>query len=318
MPSKKNRRKDANNWEGSGTDDSYSNSFSYNTSNRSNVEEASGRGTSNGKGYINDQTAVGRSYQGKVGSSLQPDYKATLGPWTRVVGETVQSLEETQQMINNLEKIFKSHRNDLESIDETNQKLLQLKEDCIEKDEELDRRESTIRTLTNMGHATRAKIDDEIAKINEQKEQLKQEREKERKRVELQLAEARHKLKEEFDKRTREHDESNEKRMREHDESNEKRMRELEIEFTQKRDENKTKAAAFEAEKERLLTAAKERDKKIEAQAEELENIKEQCDLLVRAKDSIREEKRQREIELKQVKEEFELDPPPIEYLYVF
>ena len=181
-----------------------------------------------------------------------------------------------------------------------------MEEDCREKDKGLESQEKTILTLTSMESRARAKVEHEAAQVEKEKKELEQEREKQEKRVTLATAEERHNLNREFDKRTRQHDESYEKR-----------MQELEDEFAQKRDENDRKAAAFEAERGRLSTAVKERDKRIEIQSDELAELNKRYDVLERAKNSIRKEKLEREAELELVKKEFALDHQPVDYLYM-
>lgn len=56
--------------------------------------------------------------------------------------------------------------------------------------------------------------------------------------------------------------------------------------------------------------------KTIEVQSRELEKATEQCDVLERAKNSIKGEKRDREIEIEMLKKEFGLNSKPTEYLY--
>lgn len=61
-----------------------------------------------------------------------------------------------------------------------------------------------------------------------------------------------------------------------------------------------------------------EQERKIEVQAKELEKTTEQCDVLERAKDSVKGDKKALEKELEMMKKEFALNPRPKEYLYVF
>jgi hypothetical protein len=61
-----------------------------------------------------------------------------------------------------------------------------------------------------------------------------------------------------------------------------------------------------------------EQKRKIEVQAKELENTTEQCDVLERAKNSVKEDKKALEKELGMMKKEFALNPKPKDYLYVF
>lgn len=307
MPSKKNRRQDAYlDWEADETDESNMDSHDHNIANPADSGGTSVRGDSNDNDYTNNRAGGGRSNEGKVSSSSQQKHAATLGPWTLAVGETLQSLEETQRTVNNLHQIFMLHTYDLERIDETSRMLHQLEKDCRQKDEEMESQEQTIRTLTRMETKVRAEIEHEAARIEKEKMELRQEREKQDRRVTVVAAEERHKINQEFEKLTRQQDELHKKR-----------KQELEDEFARKRDENNRRETAFEAERERLSTTIKEQGRQIKAQAEELEKIKELYDVLERAKNSIRKEKLDREAELEAVKKEFALNPRPMDYLYV-
>lgn len=309
MPRKRNRRKEANDdWEASGTDASYTNGSSSNgISNPVDYEEVGEPGGRNGNDYTNNQNGGGRFSQGKEGSSLQHKHKATLGQWAQAVGETSQTLGDAQRTINSLQRILASHLDDIGRIDETSTRLIQLEEDCKRKDKVLERQEKTITTLRSMDEKAKTHLKNEAAQVEKEKKELEQEKVKLEKRVTAATAEERHKLKREF-----------EECKKQQDESHEKRKQELENESVQKRDECNRRAAALEAEKERLLTLAKERQKEIEAQAVELEKIEERYDVLERAKDSLRNEKLAREKELELIKKEFALDTKPMEYLYVF
>jgi myosin heavy subunit len=351
MPKKKSRRKEAgavlaisatngsysngSYSNGSYTNGSYSNGYNHNNSTLVDAEGASERGDTNGCDYTSSQNGDARSHQGKAGNelqpthkagnALQPNHKAALEPWIQAVGETVQNLGETQRIITNLQKIFMLHSNDLGRMDETSMRLYRLGEECREKDEELERREKTILTLTSLQTKARDENEREAAQIKKDKLELEQEREKQEKRAAVELAEEKLKLNNEFEERTKKQEEIYEERTRKQEESYkdrmdqqeasyEKRMKELEDEFTQKRNENDKATIVFEAEKERLSTAVKERDEKIEAQANELAEIKERHDVLQRAMKSIRQEMQEREAELELVKKEFALYPKPMTY----
>jgi hypothetical protein len=308
MPSRKNRRQDPYpDWESGDTDESYTKSYSHNIADQADAGGASEYRDSNGNSYTKNHAGGARSHQGKMSNSPQPNNQVTMGTWTLAVGETLQSLEESQRTIKTLQTIFMSHKNDLEKVDETSRMLHQLKEDCKQKDTDMDRQEKTILTLTNMQTKAKAELAHEAAQIEMERNELRQEREKHDKRVAMVAVEERHKVNREIEKLTRQHDEIFKKR-----------EQKLEEDFAQKQDENNQRATAFEAERERLLTSVKEQDLQIKAQEQKLKESKEQYDLLERAKNSIRNDMEDREAELKALKKEFTLDPRPMDYLYVF
>ncbi|KAH6668368.1 hypothetical protein B0J14DRAFT_658287 [Halenospora varia] len=305
MPSKRNRRKEANrDWEASGTDESYTNgSGTHSVSDPVNTRGVGEQGDSNGNDHTNNQNGGGRSRQDKGGSSSQRKHKPTLGPWTQAVDEAVRDMGAAQRTINNLQEMFISHMDDLSKMDEIRRRLDQLEEENREKDDELEKQEHTISILTSMDRKARANIEQEVAQIKKDKQELEQEKAKQDRRVTMATAEERHNLNCEFEERTRQHEESHKTR-----------MQELEDEFAQKRDENEKRATALAAEKERLSTVLKEQEKAFKAQADELEEIKEQCDVLNRAKDSYKKDKLARERELEIMKKEFALNAEPPAY----
>jgi len=211
------------------------------------------------------------------------------------------------QAINNLQNMFKSHMDDLGALDNTRNRLSQLEEQCREKDEEIRRLENMVATLTKMDLKTKAKIKHEFAEIQKGKQELEKEKAKQERRVAMATLEERHKLENEFGKLTTQHTVSYETR-----------MKELEDKFAQKEVENARKITALEVEKKQLSTAVEELKKTIEVKSEELDKTTEQCDVLERAKDSIKRDKQAQDRELEVMKHEFALNHKSKDYLYVF
>lgn len=308
MPNRNNRRRNTYpDWESSETDETSTNSHNHSIADEAEAGEACEHGESNGNGYTNNNAGGARSNQGKASNASQPKHKVTLGPWTLVVSEALQSFEETQRKIDILQKVFMLHSNELKSVDETSRSLHQLEEYCKQKDEEIERHEMTIRTLMKMEAKAKAELQQESANIEKERNELKQEREKHDKRVAVVAAEEKLKVSQAI-----------EKLMAQHEESHKKRKKELEDEAAQKRDENNGRAAAFEAERESLLTTVKEQELQIKAQAHKLKEHEEKYDLLERAKNSFRSDMEDREAKLEALKKEFALDPRPMDTLYVF
>lgn len=307
MGSKRNRRKEGKEeWEAMGTVEDFTNG-SGNLSGLHDTAAVGERGDSNGIDQTNSQSSGGRSRQGKGDNSSQLKHKVTLGPWTQAVSEVVQEMGAAQRAIKNLQSIFTIHTEDLDMIDVNKTRLDQLEEEGREKDEEIQRQENTINTLRSMDNKARASIQEEVAKMDRAKEELKQDRGKLNARIEVAMAEKRLSMDREF-----------QERMTKHDKDHETRRKELEAEFAQKSIDNNTIVIALGAEKERLSATVQQQATKTKAQADELENITERYDLLERAKNSLRSEKQALKTELENMKKEFALNTKPTAYLYEF
>jgi chromosome segregation ATPase len=221
------------------------------------------------------------------------------------VGEAVQGIDLAQQAVKNLQGIFTAHMDDLSRIDDLKRWVDELKGECNKKDAIVKSHATTISTLRAMDHEAKAGIEDQLKQIDKEKEELKEERTKLRKRVEAATAEEQYTMKRDF-----------EERVARHDETHETRMKELEVESAQKIDEVNTRAVALEAEKTRVLATAEQQEKNLKAQADELDELKEKYDSLNRVKDSFKREKEDLEKELEMIKKEFALDNKTAAYLY--
>lgn len=296
MPRNRRRRNEGNrDWETSETEGN----------NVDGVGEVGVYGDSNDNDRANNNTSDGRSRQGRGGTSSQ--HQPGLGPWTQAISEAVQNMGAAHQAIKDLQNKFMLHRDDLLMLEETRKRLDQLEDECSAKDEELRRQENTITTLTRMDQKTKAEIERKAAEIEKEKQDLDQEKAKQEKRVSVAIAEERHKLQVEF-----------EKLLTQHGDSNKKRKEELEDEFARKRDGNDKRVTMLEAENEQLSTTVRQQKMTIEAQVKQLAKVTEQCDVLERAKDSVKRDKQAREKELEIMKQEFALSSKSKDYLYVF
>lgn len=306
MAGKKKGRKQINTvWDASGTDESDTNASDNHKIPESPAARAvDDRGNGNGQ---TDNRNGGRSREGKRASPLHLNHKATLGPWTQAVGEAVQEMNAAQRAINNLQEMFITHVDDLNEMDEIRKRLGQAEDKGREKDEELQRLENTILTLTTMELKSKAVAESQLAQIVADRRELEQEKAKMESRITVATAEEKHRLNRDF-----------EERMSKQDKSYETRMKELEAEFAQKSQENSKKATALEAEQGRLLTVTEQQQKTIKGQVEELERLKDQYDTLDRAKTSFKREKENLERELRTMKQDFAVDMKPVAYLYVF
>jgi hypothetical protein len=92
----------------------------------------------------------------------------------------------------------------------------------------------------------------------------------------------------------------------------------LEEKFAEQEDQNSRRVNALEIVKTQLLTKLEKQEEKIIIQAKDLEKSTEQCDVLERAKDSIKREKKACETELRSMKEEFALSASSKEHLYFY
>ena len=310
MAKKTSKRKDANlDWEPDGADESYSNDSDSRGKSIS-TARAAGNGEngsiSNENGYAVKHNSRERSRRGEESSSTQQKNRGALGPLRQAIGTALQDTGAAQKAVENLQKVLKLHVDDLESIDETKKSLHQLEEECREKDGKLLDSEITIKTLTSINEKAEANNKEEAERIKKARQELEQEKERQVKRVATATAEEKLKLKHEFDERTR--DQNN---------AYEMRVKELDNEFTQKNAEIGSKIAALNANVERLLAVQEKMKTKMKSQADELEKVSEDNDLLKRAKDSIRSDMLAREKELDMLKSEFALKSKSVEYLYV-
>ena len=309
MPRNKGRRKETNrDWETSETEENYVNCFSSNSSsNRVSVREVGERGDGNDDDRANNNTSGGRSRQSRGDTPSQHEHQLGLSLWAQAVSETVRSMGAAHRAIKDLQDKFTSYMDDLSMMEETRNRLNQLGEECRDKDEELRRQKNTITILTSMDQKTKAKIECKQAEIEKEKQELEQEKAKQEKRVSVAMAEERLKLRNEF-----------EKLLTLYSQSYDKRKEELEDEFAKQKDENNKRVTAAEAERNKLWTTVEKQKRTIQVQVEKLEKTTEQCDVLERAKDSVKRDKQAREAELEMMKKEFALSPKSKDYLYVF
>lgn len=303
MGGKRNRRRQADaDWEASGTDESDANASGHHK-----ILAAAERGDSNCNGQRDTRTDGGQSREGKRASAPHRQHAVTLGPWTRAVDDAVQGMDAAQREISNLQRLFVQHMDDLGEIDAIKRRLEQAETELREKDEELQRHQDTIHTLTSLGQRSKADIESKLAQLEVDGKELAQDRAKLERRVELTTEEERHKLNRDFDKR-----------VSEQDKNYATKMRELEVEFDDKRKENNTKVTALEAENSQLLAAKQEQLETINNQGSQLYHLTDQYDLLNRAKDSLRSDNESLKGQLEQMNKDFGLNTKPAEYLYAF
>jgi chromosome segregation ATPase len=306
MP-RQRRRQNENRRDGeiSETEENYLDVSNNSSSNGVGAGEVGERGDGNGNDRASNKINGGRSRQSR--DTSQREYQLDLGPWTQAVHETVQSMGAAHQAIKDLQDKFKFHIDDLHMVAETSKRLNQLEDECREKDDELTRQENTITTLTRFDQRTKDDLERKRVKIEEEKNELDQEKGKLEKRVSMATAEERHKLTREV-----------ETLRAQQTEKYEQRVKELEAEFARKKDENDRRVTALEAEKGQLSTTVEKQKRTVETQGKKLKKITEQCDVLERAKDSVKRDKQALEEELEMMKKEFALTPKSKDYLYVF
>ena len=307
MSKRRDRRRDANtDLEASGTDESYTNApGSHSSPNQIGARRVGEHGDGNSNSITSNQNGGGKSRLGSGGSSSKLKYKSGLGSWSQAVGEAARDMEAAQRAIKNLQEIFTLHMDDLDVMDETSRRLRQIEAECKEKNEELKRQEITITTLTSMDRKMRADIDTETKQLKKGQQELEQDKAKLERRVITATAEEKHKLNSEFEGRTVQYNES-------HD----RRMKELEDEFAQKRADTDRRQTILEAEKNQLLTTVKDQQRTIESQSCNLEAVREQYDILNRAKNTYKTDKEAVEGELQMMKKEFALETQPTAHLY--
>ena len=275
-------------------------------------EPQNGSGKQAGTGDLSNnghasKNASGRRSRQSRGGSAQNEHQPGLGPWTQAVSETVKTIGAAQRAIRDLEDKFLLHKDALSMMDETRTRLDQLEEACKDKDEEIQRQGITITTLKNMDQKAKTEIERKQSEIEKDKQWLDQEIAKQKKRVSVAMEEEKHKLVNEMAKL-----------LTQHGKSFDKRKKELEDGFVKQRDENSRRVSDLESERERLRAAVEESKKTMQIQGEKLEQAVEQCDVLKRAKDSVKVDNKALERELDMMKKEFALSSKSKDYLYVY
>lgn len=236
--------------------------------------------------------------------SLQHGKSQSLGPWTEAVTGTVQSMGAAHKAIKDLQERFKSHEDDLKMMEQTRETLKRQEKECEEKDEQIRKQTDAITILSNMNVKYKQGFEEEMKKIEQEKQELEREKAKSEKRVVATMAEERGKLRGEF-----------EKLINTHGQSHDKRKKELEAEFALLMDENNRRVIALDSDNKRLVTTMEEQRVANVALSLKLEKSTEYCDVLERAKDSIRNEKLAQEKEFKLMKMEFALSQKTKPYL---
>ena len=305
MPGKKDRRRNAYaEWEPSETDESLTNGHDYTRNIPNDTRRTSQHNDNHGYSFASNQADGGRSNQANGSGSSQVQQRSTLESCTLTMGETSESLQQTQVLVNSLQKLIKQHANELKSVDETSRKFCELQEECKRKDDELERLRMAIDTFNQRQKEKWDQVEHERAQIEKEKNDQQQWKMKQEKRNQVELAEEKKKL-----------EQQHEERMKQFDEAEKKRKQELEDEIAEKQLALTRTEKDFESEKDRLSSTVMEQDSRIKTQATEMEKLKEEYEELRVVKDSFKNEKLTLKVELDAMKKEFALDPPPLEYL---
>lgn len=290
MPKGK-RRQRAFSWDGGASDaeDNYMNG----TGSNNNVGTFSGRETNNGDSlYSVDQVDSARPRQT---TTRQDNRQPRLGPWTEAVQEVVESMGTTYRKIKGLEDKFTSHMDELSNTDETRIMLTRLKEECSEKEEQINKLRGTIETLRSMDTEAKTEIARAWAEIKKSRQKLNEEETKQEKRVAAMIAEEKLTLTNEFDKL-----------MVNHGISHAKRTKELE--------DAKTR---MNVEQEKLVATLETQKKTFEAQSQELKAARDDCDHWKRVTESYKRDTQGLERKLQVLKDGLALESQSPEYLYV-
>jgi chromosome segregation ATPase len=304
MPRVRRRRREAVDWEASGTEDNLVNASEGSSNNRVDTVGVGERGDNSGNDHTTNHTNGGRSRQSTASQGIQ---QLSLGSWTQAVRETVQSMGATNCAIQDLQRKFESHRDELMKMDEIMCKLAVLEKECEEKDNEIVKQDNTITTLTTRNEKREANIVGREKELDRKEKELDQERVKQEKRVAAVKAEERLKLENEYNQLTQEAAQSCDKR-----------KNELEDEYARAKVLNDRRVTALETEKQQLLHTMDEEKRRAKAHSEMLEQSTEQCDVLERAIGSVKNDMRVLEKELERIKKDFALNSQPREYLYAF
>lgn len=304
MPKPGRRRKEAYvDWEVSGAEENV-------------VDASEGSGNNNGVDTLgvgergddsgNDRTgnhANGR--RPRQSTASQSNHQPSLGPWTEAVRQTVQSMGVTNCAIKDLQAKFASHMDDLAKMDEIMNTLTVLEKEREEKDAQIIRLENTITTLTTRDMTRDANIVGREKELDKRDKELGQEKLKQEKRVAAVIAEERLKLTNEYNELTKQLVQSCDER-----------KKKLDDESAAAKVKNDRSVIALEDEKQQLLRKIEEENRTVKAQSEKLKHIIEQCDVLERAKNSVKSEMRVLNMELGQIRKLFALESKSKEYLY--
>lgn len=292
-PKNKNRRAEANGgWEGSEADESH---------HGSGQQDGTGDLSNNGHASKN---ANGRRSHPSQGSSAQHEHQHGLGPWTQAVNETIRTVDATQRAIGDLQHQFTLHKNQLSTMDDTRNRLNQLKQVCIDKDAKIHKQENAIEILKDMAHEAHADIERQKAEIEQERQLLDQDIAKQKKRALLAAAEEKRSL-----------DEKSETLSAEQEKSTKKRMKELEDEFSKKSDENNRRVTSLESERDQLRRTVEDSKRDMEIQREKLAKFTGLCEVQEIAIDTFKAQKKAAERELEMMKKEFALDSKSIDHL---
>ena len=307
MPEKRSQRKeDSVDWDGSGIDESSIDASDNRGTFNSHDAGVSERGNNKRENVqTGKQSSREQPHRGKDGNKSHQNHRASLGPWRQAVAKTAQDMGAAQKAIESLQGILKSHLEDLDTMEKNKTSLRLLEEQCLEMKGELQEKETTIRTLSGMNEKAAVTNDEKAAQLEKEKRELVKDKEKQKQRIAVATEEQKHKLTQEF-----------EERRKNHDKTHEKRMKELERSFDNKSREVSQRETALKSETEQLSAMVEQQEKKIKTQADELKKMKEDYDLLGRAKDSFKNDLAAREKELQMLNKEFALDSKPVDYLY--
>ena len=293
-PRKKGRRTEANGgWEDSEADESH---------NGSGQQDGAGDHLSN-NGHASNNTN-GRRSRPSQGSSPHHEHQSGLGSWTQAVSETVQTMDTLQRAIRDLQHQFTLHKNNLDTMDETRDRLNQLEQECIDKDEDIRNKGITITILKSLDQEANADIERKQAEIERERELLDQDIAKQKKRALLAAEEEKRKLEDELKTRSAQQ----EKIMK-------NRTEELEDGFKKQAAENNKRVTSLESERDRLRKTVKDSKGAMELQMKELKKVTEQCEVLEIAKNTFKKEKKTVEKELEMTKKEFSLNSKSVDYL---
>lgn len=308
MGNKRNRRREySEDLDASGTDEAPTNNGISPSSARVHENEAVGQnGHSNHNGQNGVRNGKSQASQTPGESSSQFKQSHRLLPWTQAVSEAANSMKTTQQAFSDLQKIFATHQKDLMDFEGVKRRLDALTEECSEKDEVIEHKDITIKELRGQDHRSRADIEAKLEEIAQRREELEKAKEKQQKseaakEAELKL-EAEHVLK---------------KHVEEQDRLYKTRLEELETQFAQRTSNWTNQVNSLEAANSRLLATSKQDKGVITSQGKDLETLKENYDVLNRAKDSFRTDALKLQKELQAIKDEFSINAKPASYLYI-
>ena len=269
-------------------------------SNNNGIGSANGSGNDSGHKRSKSNSSDNRHNGGNTDSQSN----LNLGPFTQATNEVIKCMAEAYDAIGSLHNSYAKHRRDIEEIPKIQERCVELEKQYEMMRESVKRHQDTITTLEELGRDKGRVVEQSMANIRKEKEELEAEMKKFERQKET--AEKRAKIQETEQKNK--HDKELEKLKTEQNRLYENRKERLEQDAKKHEDEIKKRVADLEANNRTLTKELDAQKGKIEEQQERFISMRDECDDQRRVKNSFKEEKKKLEMQLKEMKDEFALN----------